>query len=1794
MNYNPKQILDNNHNAIKLAFQLIKEKNTPDDDQLNVLKSYQGFGGIKAILLPLEDTSVWSASDLKLREPLIALKEMLTENTKDQSDKYWQSLKNSVLTSFYTPSPIVESIAKSFKEAGIPIQSFLDPSAGNGVFSDVFIKSGLTIKQTQMVEKDLLTGLILKGIHGNTPDKKIFVEGLENHHFEQKFDLVSSNIPFGDMAVYDAQYYISKDPIRKKSTQQIHNYFFLKALDQTRPGGIVAFITSSYFLKAASNHSFRQQLMKEANLLSAISLPDKLFESSGTKAQSDLILIQKVEGKTYLSDKEKLFVQTMENKHGVTVNAYLESTDKQLATDIILGKDQYGKPSMEYIHSGTISQIGNDLHTMLRTDLAENLHLNYYLKHQQSFFDQKASFSTITSPSDSSRSDRESNIESGKLKERNSEQKLFVQGSLFDQKEHFETNDSVTQERVYQGKAMEYFQVGSLVYEKQSNNQVQVGQLSEINASGEWIYKPLPVSEAEKQKLQQIVHIRDAYLNLSISEGSLRQENPSMRAHLNQVYDEYTKNHGSLNAKESVGLLLYDRIGKELLSLEVVREGSFMKADIFHKSLSVQQYTVKTTEEALAASLNEFGYANPVMMSELLGKEKKDIIEDLSMKGKIFYDPETSKFEVPVRILSGNVREKLSDYQQRLALLEQKETKSDKEAFSLPYFHKTVDYLAQNQPPYIDFELLDFNFGERWISPQIYNKFASELFETSTSVDFISSIDDYKVSGSTNMKVDNEFGVSSQSRRFNGFHLMEYALRNTVPEITKTIVVDSKEVKLKDTETIQLAASKIDLIRDKFSEWLTLQNQSFKDNLTHTYNQLFNGYVRISYDGSHQQLPGLNVKGLGIEKPYDSQKDATWMLIQNQGGIADHQVGSGKTLIICMAAYEMKRLGVVNKPMIVGLKANVHEIARTFQTAYPDAKLLYPTEADFSSKKREELFMKIKNNDYHAIILTHEQFGKIPQSIRVQTKILEGEVDNVEKDLETFKNTTGMVSRSVYKGLEKRKANLEARLKTIMTSVNEKKDKLTLNFETMGIDHLFVDESHKFKNLMFTTRHSHVAGLGNSNGSERALNLLYAVRTIQERNGKDMGATFLSGTTISNSLTELYLLFKYLTPKELEKQKISNFDAWAAVYTRKTTDYEFSVTNELIQKERFRYFIKVPELATFYNRITDYRTTEMIGIQRPALKNELVNIAPTPQQETFIKRLMGFAKTGDGTLLGRSKLSGSEVNAKMLIATNYAKKMALDMRLIHPACKDFENNKVNTCARKIFELYKKSDTYKGTQLVFSDLGTWKASGEFNVYTELKNKLVQKYKIPQDEIRFVQQCSSKLEREKLFADVNEGKVRILVGSTETMGTGVNVQQRVVAMHHLDIPWKPSEFEQRCGRGSRKGNWVAAKKEFSNQVVNCVYAVEKSLDNYKFSLLQNKSLFINQLKSSNLSTRRIDEGSLDENSGMNYSEYVAILSGNTDLLEKAKIEKRIAAIEAEKQSFQRDLARNRYQLENQGRIIQYQKDTLIKYENHIGKLNVLYESVEKNGAQSVVKLFLTPQIMESNTLSAAEKLPYLLTELEVNHPRKVAKIGEYNAYLAIKTTNEDTLFARRLLVFTTAEEYPLYNKKNDVEFDIPISRINGKKPDTILNQLTYNLLLGSLDKATKEAEEIKHEHEKGESNYKQLERFLTKTFPKEQVLKELKQDLLKVEEKLISSIQESVQANSTQLSSSQTNPSQLNEGKKIEETDKLKKEVSFTIASGLTSKDTSTKVRDNKMNGIGKTETEIESVKRGLKL
>lgn len=1495
MSFNKKAILGDNISALRIAFLLERQNRDATQSEREILEKYRGFGGLKVILNKTDFNyeqfpSTWPISDNELFPSVMELRSLIVENSSSDKmvDEIWKSLQKSVLTAFFTPIEITNALHAAFLDTNLTFTKILDPSAGIGDFTKNLYDKSIAITN---FEKDILTAKVLRALYPKSENNNKGFEEISSIQ-NTSFDLITSNIPFGDFAVFDLSFLKSKDKVKHMSLRSIHNYFFLKSVDQVRNGGLIAFITTQGFMDSPQNEIFRKWLMQYTNLVSAIRLPNNLFSNyAGTSVGSDLIILQKQNEKESITAREKKFIKSKISTRQISSNSIYEDLKNIVHTSMLVDKNMYGKPAYIYEHIGGIQGIATDLQSILYKDLNTFLNPSLFTK-DQSIIEPKSNTdeSTKNEPltlydlfgfSQAERSQNSVKSANGKKKLTEKDQ---ISLEFITESENPATSNKEKQVIL---PVSHMLREGSLYFDKD-----KIGRLSNLYENSAQ-FTPLPITGLQHFKLTYFLEIRDAYNKLYNKEAIEQTECSELRSELNIKFDRFVSRFGNLNDRKNIDTLKLDAGANEILSLERWVDKKPVKADIFYTPVSFNPNEIKSVAssiESLAASLNKYGEVNlNYMGSLLLDQNIEKIINELH--GQIYYNPFIDNYEVKDRFLSGNIAEKIEMFE----LL-------SKDNFEKKEVVNSYEALKAILPTPIAFEDLDFNFGERWIPESHYSKFLSDLYESEIQVSYSDYSDNYYIKAdSKNAKIREKFAIKTDYQNIDGLTLAKHALLNTLPELTKPVNIHGEKIRTRDTDAIQLANTKIDEIRQQFVIWLGNQPDDFKNNLVEYYNRTFNCFVKPDYDGSLQTFPDLDKKALGIPDLYQSQKDAIWMIKQNGGGIIDHEAGGGKTLIMCAGAYEMKRLGLVHKPMIICLKANVQEIAKTYRTAYPKAKVLAPKKTDYSPKNRLKLFQEIKNNNWDVIILSHEQFGMIPQSAEVQKEILEIELESVQANLAAMKREGESFSKLEIKGAIKREENLNLKLQKLVVQIESRTDDF-VDFKMMGIDHLLVDESHNFKNLLFNTRHARVAGLGNPEGSLKALNMLFAVRTIQDRYNTDKGITFLSGTTIKNSLTELYLLFKYLRSRALIKQKIHSFDAWAAIYAKKTSDFEISVTNEIINKERFRYFIKVPELASFYNEITHFRTIDSIGIDRPEMNSIFVQIPQTQDQKDFTQKLIEFARTGDAKHLDRPPLSDSEIKAKMLIATDYARKMTLDMRLINTKFKDDPGNKASICAQKIFEYYQKFNEQKGTQFVFSDLATYKP-GAWNIYSEIKRKLVDEYRIPASEIRFIQEVGNNEDaKNKMIEAMNSGDIRVLFGSTQTLGTGINAQERAVAAHQLDCPWTPADLAQRNARAARTGNLIA--KYFADNKVDILYyAVENSLDAYKFNLLHNKQTFTVQLKQNNVAVRTLDEGASDEKSGMTYSEYVALLSGNTEMMDRAKIQKKIAALENERQAFNR---------------------------------------------------------------------------------------------------------------------------------------------------------------------------------------------------------------------------------------------------------------------------------------------------
>lgn len=1183
MAYNKKAHLKNNIEAIKLAFTLEHGRRTATAEEQAVLRSYSGFGGIKAILNPassLLDAARWTKSDLELFPLVSQLHSAIRNHATDEAEykRYFSSLKNSILTAFYTPQDIVSVLASELGNHGITPSRFLDPSGGTGVFVDAFQQqiSEQKLPQAEVVsyEKDLLTGKILSQLH---PEVKVEITGFEDsglRHFN-RFDMTASNIPFGDIAVFDPSFNRSKEPARQQAAKNIHNYFFLKGLDSLRDGGILAYITSQGVLNSPANEEIRSQLMRHSRLVSAIRLPNNLFsDGAGTDVGSDLIILQKEYAREApLTTEEQAFITSIKGANGIYENNYITRTQSIIQTKAHVDTDPYGHPGMVYTHEGGIPGMVADLRKILSNDFSRNLNISFYQQFLPSEeHRKKAQMSdaltmsekaeTIVSKPDVTVSEPPSIVESepvaseakvspaiemgtelslastpvlslydlfeftaeertqlkpsrrknrkvagnkqpvqgnlfgepldatvqlNKVKGK-SKQKAYITPTVFDamhgnykKPERKEVSNAYPvvdarqeekrqlarieeekvkeaariateearrqrmQSRPYQSEVHTHYKEGTLVTDNS-----QIGYLRSVESNP--TFHPLELPDRQLRKATLYTEIRDSYRRLYKDEAERREENIEERTMLNRLYDDFIRQFGNLNDAKNVDLFRMDNDNREILSLERFKDGKALKADIFDHPVAFNKNEithVDTSDEALSASLNRYGEVNMEYMTGLTDKTESMLLDEL--KGRVFFNPLLKNYEIADKFIAGNVISKaelIEEYVQK---------HPDDEAAK-----ESLAALKEAKPRSIPFEDLDFNFGERWLNTGIYSKYASYLFDTDVKITYAASRDEFSVNASQrlgNMRIREQFAVKAESRTYDGISLMKHAIQNTSPNITKKIQVGDEVQKVRDTEAIQLANSKIDEIRNGFSDWLREQSPEFKQRLTDQYNRKFNNSVKPQYNGSMQTFPDLDLKGLGIPGLYDSQKDAVWMLKTNGGGIIDHEVGGGKTLIMCCAAYEMKRLGLANKPLIIGLKANIHEIAQTFQTAYPNAKVLYPGKEDFSPENRVRIMREMQNNDWDAIILSHEQFGMIPQSAEIQKRILQEELDSVEENLEVLSQQGTEVSNAMLKGVEKRKTNLEARIKELTFDIENRKDDV-VDFKQMGIDHLLVDESH--------------------------------------------------------------------------------------------------------------------------------------------------------------------------------------------------------------------------------------------------------------------------------------------------------------------------------------------------------------------------------------------------------------------------------------------------------------------------------------------------------------------------------------------------------------------------------------------------------------------------------------------------------------------------------------------------------------------------------------------------------------
>lgn len=1392
---------DNNISALEILVKLQEQDRTATAEEKETLFKYVGWGGLKAVLL--DPYARWSrfandAEQARVKKVYDLAKVLDPNNDLGIID----SIKKSTFNAHYTSIDIIRGVYDVLDQIGFKGGAVLEPSMGTGHFFGAMPGKMLKNSSLHGVELDTLTSMIGKALY---PDAKIQNSGLQEARVEENtHDLVVSNIPFGDIKIYDKSWKGRKS-VYKLAQARVHNYFVVKSIELAKPGGLVAIITSKSSLDTKGNTGIRQYMKDNTNFIGAVRLPDNAFKANaGTEVVTDVIFLQKLEpGQKGVSPA---FVQTKELRIDDTltanVNEYFVNNPNQVV-------GQFERGGLYRDDDITVKSDKKDF----RGEISERL------------------------------KEVASQVEYSKVK----------------------PIESVQEQLVKKYKGENPVKIGNLVE--------QDGELLRVTDFGE-DGPELSSSKIGKKYspiIKKVIGLRDSLNGLLNDEliGEGDEVLIKQRADLKKQYDRFVSKHGSLHKNQKI--VLEDVDGYNLLSLEITdKSGNVTElADVFKKR-TVKPYkrpsSADTAQEAVFISINEFGRVEPRRMTELLGDDWFTQSE-----GEVFKLPDGS-YESKAEYLSGNVRKKFAEVE-------------GKAGFSV-----NEEALRAVVPQDIEAEYISIPFGARWVDSHYYSNFIQELTGYGAEVIYIPGIDKFKV--------EKLYSPEYSTNRKSAKEIFEALLHD------KTIKVYDK-IKVGDTETTVFnkeATAEVDELMKKitrdWNDWV-IQDRKRASQLSRTYNDMFNAVVNRTYDGSFLSFAGLKDIELRAH-----QKDAVYRLVQNNGGVIDHIVGAGKTFVMIGSAMEMKRLGIANKPMIIGLKSTIPHIVRDFQRAYPNAKILAPKESDFTANNRKKFLAKIATNDWDAVILSHENFTGVKPDTETMERVINDEIQLLELAVTQLKGDKSQLSKQALKGLEKRKENLQVKLSKLSDA---KKDTEILHFGQLGVDHVMVDESQQFKNLAYTTTHQQVSGLGDPTGSQRSYNLLYAARYLQSLHQGDKGLTFLSGTPISNSMVEMYLILKYLRPNKLSELGIDTFDSWAKTFAEKSNELEFSVSGQVKQKERFRKFVNVPELASLYTEIADVRNDSNLKLPKPTAKGgspDFNLIQPGENLERFNKKLIHWANNKEQSqVMNLPNLDyDPEVNkSPMLLVTDLAEKAAIDLRLLYPEAAYDPNSKLGVVSSRVAEKYKETTEHLGTQLVFMDKGkSSKHNPNFNGEKEIKRILVEEYGIPANEIALVSENSSKAKREKLFQQVNDGKVRVMIGGTQTMGTGVNAQQRIVAMHHVDIPWRPSDFEQRNGRGLRQGNEVA-RDFYNNEVDVNVYGIERSLDAYKFELLSIKQSFIDQVKSGATTSRVIDEGQGDDESGAGFSEFMAATTGNPVIKEKAKNDKQIQAIETSKKSF-----------------------------------------------------------------------------------------------------------------------------------------------------------------------------------------------------------------------------------------------------------------------------------------------------
>ena len=1374
----PKQKFARNIEAIRTLFKLEEEHRGATAEEQQVLSQYVGWGGLADAFDPGKDN--WA-------KEYAELKGLLSE------DEY-AAARSSTLNAHYTSPTVIRSIYDAVERMGFRSGNILEPSMGVGNFFGM-LPDTMQDSRLYGVELDSITGRIAKKLY---PQADITVAGFETTDRRDFYDLAVGNVPFGQYKVNDKAY--------NKLGFSIHNYFFAKAIDQVRPGGIVAFVTSRYTMDSKDSTA-RKHMAERADLLGAIRLPNNAFRANaGTDVVSDIIFLQKRDRPI---DHEPDWVQLGKTEDGFAINQYFVDHPEMVLGVLSTESTQYGREEL------TVAPLEG---TSLADQLAEAVQ---HIEGQYA----------------------EVEVETPDIADAENEKHILPADP--------------------EVKNFSYTVVDGEVFYRENSVMTQV-----------------ELSDTAKGRVTGMVELRQIVNDL-IDQQLNDYPDEDIKAtqeRLNAAYDAFTAKYGLLNDRKNGRLFEQDSSYYLLCSLENLDEQGQLKskAAMFTKRTIRPERTVTSVDipsEALAVSIGEHGKVDLPYMAELLGTpgEYGRITTELS--GVIFKDPAADPtdpeagWQMADEYLSGDVRAKL-----RMAQFA---------AETNPEFVVNVDALTKAQPRELEASEIDVRLGATWLDPNIIQKFMTETFQIpyylrhAVKVRYSPYTAEWRVEGKTatgrgDIISSETYGTS----RANAYKILEETLNLKDVRIYDTIEdAESKPKRVLNKRETMLAQQKQQVIKDAFANWVW-QDPQRRIALVKQYNELFNSTRPREYDGSHIHFVGMNPEITLREH----QRNAIAHVLYGGNTLLAHEVGAGKTYEMAASAMEAKRLGLCQKSLFVVPNHLTEQWASEFLNLYPNAKLLVARRKDFETANRKKFCARIATGDYDAVIIGHSQFERIPLSFERQERIIQEQIYETLAAINELKVHAG--ENFSIKQMEKTRKTLETKLEKLRS--DERKDDV-ITFEQLGVDRLFVDESHFYKNLFLTTKMRNVAGLSTSE-AQKSSDMFGKCRYLDEITG-GRGVVFATGTPVSNSMTELYTVMRYLQYSTLQQKKLTHFDCWASTFGETTTAIELAPEGTGYRaRTRFAKFFNLPELMSMFKEVADIKTSDQLHLPVPEAKFETVVAKPSEIQKEMVQELSQRA----------AEIHSGAVDASvdnMLCVTNDGRKIGLDIRLMNPMLPDDPNSKLNVCVQNVLKIWEEGKDQKLTQLLFCDLSTPKNDGNFNVYDDIRKKLIAAG-VPENEIEFIHNADTEAKKAALFSKVRSGDVRVLLGSTAKMGAGTNVQSRLVAVHHLDVGWKPSDMTQRNGRIIRQGNMNKEVKVFN-------YVTEGTFDSYLFQTLENKQRFISQIMTSKSPVRSCED--VDEQA-LSYAEIKALCAGNPLIKEKMDLDVQVAKLKVLKADHQ----------------------------------------------------------------------------------------------------------------------------------------------------------------------------------------------------------------------------------------------------------------------------------------------------